>query len=236
MDKGVLYICYDSQRQEVKIPYIEELKRSIFSLRDSGCNLPITVYTDGLVKEEDVQGLNNVSVVTKEYISSTYPNESRVDIHNRGFTISKLYCFRDLPYDVTIFADTDTQFLDDPSCLISEDVDLAICREVFYINSWTLQGDVPLPRSEKIKIITSQLTRRFNSGFFVARKTEPFNALIDKAIEIAEEEGIKQDQLPINLAFCYIGDITVKVLSQQWNTRGQFGKSIKNPKMIHQRE
>ena len=233
MDKGVLYICYDRERQEVKVPYLDELKRSILSLRDAGCDLPITIYTDDLVKEEDVQGLGNVSVIVKEYISATYPNELRIEIHNRGWTVSKLYCFKDLPYDATIFTDTDTHFLEDPSCLISEDVDLAICREVFYINSWINKGK---SRSERIKIMTNELTRRFNTGFFVARKTKAFNALIDKAIEIAKEEGIKQDQLPINLAFSFIGDITVKILSQQWNTRGQFGKSIKNPKMIHQRE
>ena len=117
MTQGILYILYDLGSP---IDYLNELKGSIQSLRKY-CDLPITVYTD---RDSVGQswGLDNVNLVKIDELKELAPNEQRKDKYNRGYVFLKLYALKDLPYDFTIFVDTDTFFLNDPSKLISEDV------------------------------------------------------------------------------------------------------------------
>jgi len=230
MTKGILYICYDGG-VEVKVPYFKEVKRSISSLRKY-CKLPITIYTNGNVKNEDFnQGLEDVNVLIRNEIKSSLPSEPRLDPQRRGWTFPKLHCFKNLPYDMTIFVDTDTVFFDDPSGLISEDYDLAICRDVYY----------------KKRRKAGQLTKHFNTGFFIARRGEPFKKLIDMALDlVGKEEFSKEsrytsenhdnrDQPLFNLALDFIHDINIRILPQKWNVRGHISSFIDEPKMIHDR-
>ena len=200
MTQGVLYILYDLGS---KISYIDELKTSIRSLRKH-CDLPITVYTDRAPVGQ-CWGFDNVNLVKINELKELAPDHKREDPFDRGYAFLKLYALKDLPYDFTIFVDTDTYFLNDPSKLISEDNDLAICREVKYKRDRT-----------------KPLTKRFNTGFFIAKKGENFERLIHKAIEIREGENIMCDQAAINQAIDYIWNIDIKILPQSWNVRGRY--------------
>ena len=201
--KGVLYILYDFGSP---ITYLDELRTSIQSLRQH-CDLPITVYTN----EESLDlgdNFKEVTITQKEI--ENMPTDESINSGDllkelkRGHSYPKLYYFKDLPYDTTIFLDVDTLVLADPSKLISKDYDLAICREVRYKKGQH-----------------SRLQKAFNSGFFIANKSEGYNRLIDKALEIMKRDGLKSDQLSINKAFDYVYDINVRLLPQKWNVRGK---------------
>ena len=211
MTRGVLYILYDLGSP---IAYLDELKGSIESLRKH-CDLPITVYTD---RDPVGQwwGYNNVNIVKIDELKELAPKEQREDKYKRGYAFLKLYALKHLPYDFTIFADTDTYFLNDPSKLILEDNDLAICREIRY-------------KRDNLK----PLTKRYNTGFFIAKREKNFKLLINKAIEIREEQNIMCDQVAINLAIDYIFDIDVRILPQAWNVRGVIKKAVNNPSLLH---
>ena len=208
MSQGILYILYDLGSP---IAYLDELKASIQSLRKY-CDLPITVYTD---RDPIGQwwGFDNVNLVKIDQLKELAPSEPRKDKHNRGHTFLKLYAFKDLPYDSTIFVDVDTIFLDDPSKLISEEHDLSICRDIKYINR------------------ERPLAKTFNTGFFVAKKGKVFSALIEKAIKMREEG--KGDQAAINKAMDFTFDINVRILPQRWNVRGKIRESVDNPCLLH---
>ena len=211
MTQGVLYILYDLGS---KISYTNELKTSIRSLRKH-CDLPITVYTDG----SSLSGVDNIKIVKINELKELAPDHKREDPLDRGYAFLKLYALKDLPYDFTIFADTDTYFLNDPSKLISEDNDLAICRDFKYKRD-----------------NTNPLTKRFNTGFFIAKKGKNFELLIDKAIEIREEKSVMCDQVAINQAMDYTCNIDIKILPQSWNIRGRYWLNfcqITNPNMLH---
>ena len=218
MTQGVLYIVYDLGSP---IDYLDELKASIQSLRKH-CDLPITVCTD---KDPAGQwwGFDNVNLVKIDELKELAPEEQREDKYKRGYTFLKLYALKNLPYDFTIFVDTDTYFLNDPSKLISEDNDLTICREVRY------KRDAEKP-----------LTKKFNTGFFIAKKGKNFNSLIHKAIEIRNESAIKShawgcDQVAINQALDHTFDINLRILPQAWNVRGIIKKAVNNPSLLHWR-
>ena len=216
MTQGVLYILYDLGSP---IDYLDELKISIESLRKY-CDLPITVYTDrDLVGQW--RGFDNVNLVKIDELKELAPEEQREDQSKRGYTFLKLYALKNLPYDFTIFVDTDTYFLNDPSKLISEDNDLTICREIRY------KRDAEKP-----------LTKKFNTGFFIAKRGKNFNSLIDKAIEIRNESAIKShawacDQGAINQALDYTFDINLRILPQSWNVRSVIKDMVNNANLLH---
>ena len=213
MTQGILYILYDLGSP---IDYLNELKGSIQSLRKY-CDLPITVYTDRDPVEQ-WWDYDNVNVLKINELKELAPNEQRKDKYNRGYVFLKLYALKDLPYDFTIFVDTDTFFLNDPCKLISEDNDLTICREVRY------------GRKNKY-----QLRKDFNTGFFIAKRGENFKSLINKAIEIREEEKIMCDQIAINRAVDYNSDMHIKILPQSWNVRWKRPEKglINKPNILH---
>ena len=210
MAQGILYIVYDSG---AKISYVDNLKRSILSLRKN-CDLPVTIYTDRMPISDFDEKLYNVKVVKIKGLNKLIPAEAREDRLGRGHTFLKLYAFKDLPYDSTIFADVDTIFLDDPSKLISKEHDLSICRDIKY----SLDAKQPL-------------AKRFNTGFFVAKKGKAFSALIEKAIEMREEG--KGDQFAINKAMDFMFDINVRILPQSWNVRGKIKELVDSPSLLH---
>ena len=197
MTRGVLYILYDFGSS---ITYLDELKASIQSLRKV-CDLPITVYTN--IESLDLGDNFKEVIITQKEIKKVHTDE-RIDYYKRGYSYPKLYYFKDLPYDTTIFLDVDTLVLADPSKLISKDYDLAICREVRY-------------KQHQL----SRLQKSFNTGFFIANKSERFGSLIDKALEIMQRQGLRSDQKSINMAFDYVYDINVRLLPQKWNVRGK---------------
>ena len=203
MSQGILYILYDKggQSPASKFCYLEELKRSIDS-SIKFCDLPITVYTNKDSLTSIGIESKQVTIVRKEI--GNLPKEKREDSIHRGYSYPKLALFKDLPYDTTIFLDVDTLLLDDPSKLISEEYDLAICREVQY--EWKNRHE---------------LTKDFNTGFFIANKGEGYDSLIDKAIELMERYNIKCDQRAINRAVNYVYDINIMLLPQKWNMRGE---------------
>ena len=203
MTQGVLYILYELGSP---IDYLDELRVSIQSLRKV-CDLPITVYTN--IESLDLgNDLKEVTVTKKEV--ENMPKDKRIDSYDRGYAYPKLYYFKDFPYDTTIFLDVDTLVLADPSKLISKDYDLAICREVNYKQHQR-----------------SRLQKSFNTGFFIANKSEGYNRLIDKALEIRERDDLESDQKSINMAFDYVYDINVRLLPQKWNVRGKDKPPIK---------
>ena len=213
MTEGILYILYDGGG---KVRYADEFKKSLLSLRKF-CNLPVTLYTDDEKMGNFDKKLHNVNIVKVKEISERLPSQPREDHCHRGYTFLKLFCFKDLPYDVTIYADTDTLFFDDPSKLIAEDYDIAICRE-----------------SDHGRKLNPRLKGTYNTGFFIAKKNKTYESLIKKAIEIQKNKGgLRGDQRAINTALHYMYDITIKILPQQWNVRPNVKKLIKNHKMAH---
>ena len=233
MKCGILYVLYDTVNKnpdQKSSSYPEELKKSISSLRKY-CDLPITIYTDGnvAIKENDfdnitvIQDTGGISCPAHRAIGIDAPYRRPIDptertrsiIDQGNFareTFKKLYFLKTMPYETTIYVDTDTIFYDDPSKLISKDYDLAICRDAKY-SPTKKQG---------------RLTRAFNTGFFIANRRKPFDELIKKAIEICECEnsGVICDQPAINQALEHVLDITIMILPQRWNVRWDIRNEI----------
>jgi hypothetical protein len=126
-------------------------------------------------------------------------------------------------FDQTLFVDADTKFLDNPEPLFSDDYDLAICREVDF------DSDSPI------------MTRWFNTGFFIANRSDSYFKLIKDSLDFFEkcENGeiekpkLFSDQWAINESIRVNFKIKIKILPQKWNVRKPLLDVIDNPSMIH---
>lgn len=221
MTEGILYILYfDTDKEYKDNIFYKNLNNSILSLRKF-CNLPITIYTN-----LDLNlNFKNVEIKKREY-------NQRQDK-----TAQKLFWLKDLPYDTTIFIDVDTLFLDNPEKLISDDYDLAICREHRFFKA----GNNNAHR---------RLKNELNTGFFIAKKGDIYSEVIDRAIDVYggklpfeayrktfgpwdRRDTDWSDQWAINVGLEYVFDITIKILPQKWNVRFPLKDKIKDAKLLH---
>lgn len=200
MSEGVFYIVYGESH------YFTEAKRSIESLRKH-CDLPIAIFTD---KDFQIDGCMSFLVET----DSKYNDKFRL----------KLELLKELPFKRTVYVDTDTVFLDDPSKLFENNYDIAICRETRFGNN------------------PEVLASWFNTGFFIANRNKRYENLIDKALFYWDEfdagrlerpESSFSDQFFINHAITRDLDLTLQVLPQKWNVRQPLLNVIEQPSLIH---
>ena len=214
MTRGILYIAWLGESGNRHV--FERLRKSIHSLRRF-CDLPITIRTNAEKEDRDFLKFSFEDVHFKEVVIA----------NTKKFKFkAKLEGFSDLPYDITIFCDTDTVFYDDPEKIIDEEVDLSICRQ----QDWTRYK-----RNEE-----RMLDKHINTGFFIAKNSKPFKNLIRRAWKEAEayesNESLSDpqgDQNFINAAINFSFDITMKILPQQWNVNEAIFESVENAKLIH---
>jgi len=200
MSEGIFYIAYGESH------YFREIKRSVESLRKH-CDLPIAIFTD---KNFQIDGCMSFLVET----NSKYNDKFRL----------KLELLKELPFKQTVYVDTDTLFLDDPSKLFENNYDIAICRETRFGNN------------------PEVLASWFNTGFFIANRNKRYENLIDKALFYWDEfdagrlerpESSFADQFFINHAITRDLDLTLQVLPQKWNVRQPLLNVIEQPSLIH---
>lgn len=243
MTTGFQYICYkrpnEVEGEHAKHPeqgsrwrggssgklkdpygYFYEVAESVMSLRRFS-DLPITIKTD------DPDFFNQVLVDNLTVIKI----DQKFD---RPFfrTHEKLYQLKDLPYDNTFLADTETIFLDNPETLLSNDQHIQIARETR-----------PPHRGE----LALYLLKIFNTGFIVVKCNKQWKKIIDQAVDIFEnidnyplikiDEGLmwQGDQWFFNKAIDLIYDTRLGVLPQEWNVRAAMLDIIEKPKLIHVR-
>lgn len=206
MSEGILYIVYGESH------YFTEAKRSIESLRKH-CDLPIAIFTD---KDFQIDGCMSFLVETDI--------EHNADTEYTAKFRLKLELLKKLPFKRTVYVDTDTVFLDDPSKLFQNNYDIAICRETKF------DGD------------SQVLGNWFNSGFFIANRNKQYENLIDKALSYWDEYDAGTfprpklyfgDQFFINHAITKDFDLTLQVLPQKWNVRQPLFDLIEEPSLIH---
>ena len=206
MSEGIFYIAYGESH------YFREIKRSVESLRKH-CDLPIAIFTD---RDFQIDGCMSFLIETDIEYRAQPKSTDRFRL--------KLELLKELPFKRTVYVDTDTLFLDDPSKLFENNYDIAICRETRFRSN------------------PEVLPSWFNTGFFVANRNEQYENLMDKAIFYWDEfdagrlERPKDsfgDQFFINHAITRDLDLTLQVLPQKWNVRRPLLGIIEQPSLIH---
>ena len=107
MSEGIFYIVYGESH------YFREVKRSVESLRKH-CDLPIAIFTD---KNFQIDGCMSFLIETDIEYRSQPKSTDRFRL--------KLELLKELPFKRTVYVDTDTLFLDDPSKLFENNYDIA---------------------------------------------------------------------------------------------------------------
>ena len=206
MSEGIFYIVYGESH------YFREVERSVESLRKH-CDLPIAIFTD---KNFQIDGCMSFLIETDI--------EHNADTEYTAKFRLKLELLKELPFKRTVYVDTDTVFLDDPSKLFENNYDIAMCRETKF------NGD------------SQVLANWFNSGFFIANRNKQYENLIDKALFYWDEYDAGRlvapksdfgDQFFINHAIARDFDLTLQVLPQKWNVRRPLLGLIEEPSLIH---
>jgi len=241
MTTGFQYICYkrpnEVEGEHAKHPeqgsrwrggfseklidpycFFYEAAESIMSLRRFS-DLPITVKTDepDFFSQVPADNLTTIKIDQK---------------FDRPFfrTHEKLYQLKDLPYDNTFLADTETIFLDNPEILLENNQQIQIARETRPPH----RGDLAF-----------YLLKIFNTGFIVVKCNKQWKKIIDKSVDIFENidnyplikvhNGLmwQGDQWFFNKAVDLIYDTKLGVLPQEWNVRAAMLDIIEKPKLIH---
>lgn len=147
--------------------------------------------------------------------------------------------FSETERDTVIYVDADTRFLADPSEVVSDCYDVAMCREVVF------------DAEKKARMFGEVVRYSFNTGFLVLNKTERTIDLIEQTLltyqefisrlsdlewqkgRVKDNEQWCNDQRALNICLGRDPLIKVLVLSNEWNVRKQLVGIIKNPKMYH---
>tara|TARA_Y100000004_G_scaffold194015_1_gene257714 strand:- start:1142 stop:1909 length:768 start_codon:yes stop_codon:yes gene_type:complete len=233
-DTGILYF-FDHER------YFNHAIKSIKVLRRV-CDLPITVFcscTDQDLYEitEATQNYNYRDVtfikVRDNPHLKTYGRYDSIDnFHDGLHWTTKVSALQNLPYQTTVFLDSDTFFLKDPTPLISKSYDVAGCRECVYPEEGTT-------RSPGAKAVWQS----FNTGFIIFNKSLRLKKFLNllgykfkEASKNLQQNMGKQtcnDQSCFNHAIEQSIDITYQVLPSKWNVRDPIYDLIDDPAMIH---
>tara|TARA_B100000131_G_scaffold53870_1_gene48787 strand:- start:760 stop:1455 length:696 start_codon:yes stop_codon:yes gene_type:complete len=215
--KGVMYYVNDEY-------YIPMAIHSIKSLNNVS-QLPISVYTS-FVKDfsNKDNNLKNVDIIKIPEEPIKISQDAKTKFNSAAWR-GKLKAYFEVPYDTTLFLDADTEILRDPTEIMTQDFDIAFCRETNF------------EEGRKTMFHPS-----FNTGVVVINKNDKTLALFKEALRLYDEcvsnlDASRaygcNDQKQLNQAYLNNPNIVLKFLSNDWNVREATFNLIKNHKIVH---